>query len=256
MEGPPIHALADRLSPLEGQHIQEVTGNARQPIEQLSGRAIETVRPVKKRLVIETDGPAAVFHFYMYGTYRVNERREDQPPRLSLRCEEDEFSTYNCSAKVWEREKLATELDPTGDVLKPCFDQARALQALAAREDVVASVLLDQSVFGGVGNIIKNEALYNACVHPRTPACEVPERDRRRILEEAISVTEAWYERGGPYPNRGGRRIYRARECPGCGAGVERARVGEWDRITFWCPDCQRTSGHRRRPARPPVSDG
>lgn len=252
MEGPSIHRLADRLAPLEGQTIEEVDGNARQPIDELAGLEIERVRAVKKRLVVETSEPAAVVHFYMYGTYRINERREMEP-RLSLRCEADEFNAYSCSAKVWPSPKLEAELDPTGDVLNPCFDDERARQALESREDPIADVLLDQAVFGGVGNIVKNEALWRAGVPPKAPARAVSEGDRARVFDEAVGFTQAWYERGGPYPAERGLRIYRASACPRCRTDVTRERVGEWDRITFWCPACQRLDDVRGRPPSPPL---
>lgn len=255
MEGPSIHRLADRLEPLEGQRIEEATGNARQPIGELEGRRIERVRAVKKRLVVETDGPAAVVHFYMYGTYRINERREVDP-RLSLRCEEDEFTVYSCSAKVWSAKRVREELDPKGDVLLDAFDADRARRALATREEPVADVLLYQSVFGGVGKIVKNEALWRAGVPPKAAAGDLAEADRERVFDEAVGFTEAWYERGGPYPAERGLRIYRAGECPRCGSDVTRERVGEWDRITFWCPACQRLDERRGIPPRPPVADG
>jgi endonuclease-8 len=251
MEGPSLHALADRLRRLEGQTISSVAGNARQPIEQLEGRRIERVRAVKKRLVIETDGPAAVFHFYMWGTYRINDRRE-APERLRLVGSQDAFNTYHCSAKVLTPDEVAEELDPRGDVLSQRWDRARALQALAARAQPVADVLLDQDVFGGVGNIVKNEALWRAGVHPRSPARLLSAEQRQRVTEEAVAFTEAWYERGGPYPDEAGSKIYRAGTCPTCEADVVREDVGTFDRITFWCPDRQvKPEGRARPPAGP-----
>src|SRR5690606_9151367 len=42
--------------------------------------------------------------------------------------------------------------------------------ALAARRGPIKSVLLDQTVISGVGNIYADEGLHRAMIHPRTPA--------------------------------------------------------------------------------------
>lgn len=234
VEGPSVHALADDLAFLEGQRIESTVGNARQPIDQLEGCRIERVRAVKKRLVIETDGPAAVIHFLMYGTYRINERR-DTEPRLSLRCEEDEFNVYSCSAKIVED---LSDLDPTGDVLSDRFDAERARQALA-EDRMVADILLDQDVFGGVGNIVKNEALLEAGVDPRRSGSQLTEDEREALFDAAVGLTTTWYEH-----EDGARaiiRIYQKGECPDCGADTRRENLSRFDRLTIWCPACQPT---------------
>lgn len=250
MEGPSVHRLADDLQGLVGQTVEDVAGNARQPIEDLVGHEIATVEAVKKRLVVRTDtGPAAVIHFLMYGTWRLNERR-DTEPRLSLRLTEDEFNVYSCSAKVLEGDDLAA-LDPSGDVLRSAFDAQRARAALAG-ERIVSDVLLDQDVFGGVGNILKNEALFRARVHPVRLGSELDERERRALFENAVGLTRAWYEAGRAKPVMA---IYRAGDCPSCGASVQQAKIGRFERITYWCPRCQPESARLRHPPTPSSMD-
>jgi len=247
MEGPSVHALADRLQPLVGQTVEQVRGNARQPIDDLEGRTVVDVRAVKKRLVVDCGDVGAVLHFLMYGTYRVNERKDDEP-RLALMLSEDAFNTYHCSAKVWPSKRVREELDPSGDVLRDAFDAEGAREALRD-ERLVVDVLLDQDVFGGVGNIIKNEALFRAGVHPERDASSLSPYERARLFDRAIGLTWRWYEH-----DDGGRSImavYRGGDCPVCGTGVQRAELGRFDRITFWCPACQPASGRPSRPPRP-----
>jgi len=251
MEGPSVHRIADRLQRLAGQEVRWVAGNARQPLDRLEGTRLDAVDAVKKRLVLTTSdagdpGPAVLVHFYMWGTWRLNEHR-DQPPRLSMDLAEDTLNIYNGSVKVVDPPALAERLDPTGDVLRSRFDADRARAAL--REDrLVADVLLDQRVLGGVGNILKNEALFRVGVHPRRSAAGLCRFEREALLDAAVTLTREWYEDGDW---RGLQAIYRASDCPTCGRDTEGAEVGEYDRITNWCARCQPREGRLRAPPTP-----
>jgi endonuclease-8 len=118
MEGPPIKAIAERLSFLEGLLINAVSGNTKAGKERLMGKRVVRIYAVEKRLVIEADHLAVMIHFLMFGSYRVNERRVKMAPRLSLSFDENELNFYNCSVKLLSKLELE-ELDPTSDVLIP-----------------------------------------------------------------------------------------------------------------------------------------
>ena len=60
----------------------------------------------------------------------------------------------------------AEELGP--DALDPAFDLAALAAALDGRRDV-KTVLMDQSVVAGIGNIYADEILFQARLHPKTP---------------------------------------------------------------------------------------
>ena len=71
------------------------------------------------------------------------------------------------------------------DICWAQFDATRAfLKFVEAKnqERIVADVLMDQEVLPGVGNIIKNEACFNAGVNPLSMVKEVPEGVIRRLV--------------------------------------------------------------------------
>lgn len=239
MEGPSVHRIADRLHIFEGQTIQRVAGNAKQPKEQLQGETITTVRAVKKRLFIETSTATAVIHFLMYGSYRVNERR-DLDERLSLHCSSDDLHLYSCSAKILQpgSKTLAGYDDPEGDVLSPRFDHTRALQTMQTDNRVIADVLLDQDIFGGIGNILKNEVLHATGIHPASRASAIDQATAENLIDTAVRQADAWYRR----KQAGERRewtVYRQQQCPSCGGRLTRHKMGAYDRVTFFCERCQ-----------------
>ncbi|MGC9307870.1 MAG: hypothetical protein ACP5FL_03740 [Thermoplasmatota archaeon] len=239
MEGPSIHRIADRLHIFAGQTIEHAAGNAHQPKELLQGARIASVRAVKKRLFMETGVATAVIHFLMYGSYRVNKQR-DLDERLSLYCSRDDLHFYSCSVKILHSgsEELAGYDDPEGDVLSDQFDYKRALQAMHTDDRIIADVLLDQDIFGGIGNILKNEVLFTTQVHPASPASAIDREKATAIIDAAVELAGAWYR-----DKRADRQrewtIYRQAICPTCGAQVTRKKMGSFDRITFFCRDCQ-----------------
>jgi formamidopyrimidine-DNA glycosylase len=141
-------------------------------------------------------------------------------------------------------EKLGVDaLVATGDEL---FAAARR------RKSPIKSLLLEQAVIAGIGNIYADEALYLAKIHPTRPACDVELKEckalvraARRVLERAIvqggsSIDDFVRPDGsdGQYQNE--RKVY-AREgeaCSRCRTAIERIVIGQ--RSAHFCPQCQR----------------
>jgi formamidopyrimidine-DNA glycosylase len=120
------------------------------------------------------------------------------------------------------------------------------------RGTAVKTVLLDQSVVAGVGNIYADESLHRAGIDPRLPAGSLSEPAVIRLVSavrEVLSEAVASGGSAGEYmdldgnPGRYLPRVYgRAGEpCQCCGAVLERVRLG--GRGTTWCPRCQPPAG-------------
>lgn len=138
-----------------------------------------------------------------------------------------------------------------------------ALRAVAPRRRVpIKTVLLDQTVIAGLGNIYADEALFAAGIHPATPANEVS-RSRLATLARTIPwALEQGLAQGGAkiinnraHPIDGFPAVHgrEGEPCFICGTTVEKTRVGA--RGTYFCPHCQRTprarttGGSRSRPS-------
>jgi endonuclease-8 len=239
MEGPSLRAIAEELLFLEKTNVAKVSGNTKAGKEQLKGKEIKRIYTVGKRLVIEFDSLAVVIHFLMFGSYRLNERREGMVPRLSLSLNGNELNFYNCSLKIIAARDLAA-LDQTSDILNPDFDRKRARQEVRRHLGMIADLLLDQSVFAGVGNIIKNEALYAAGIHPACTSKSIPVEKTDILIEETIRFSNAFCQvkraRGLLKPIL---RVYRKGTCDQCRSPIQAKKIGNRRRMTFFCPNCQ-----------------
>ncbi|EEF93777.1 Formamidopyrimidine-DNA glycosylase N-terminal domain protein, partial [Catenibacterium mitsuokai DSM 15897] len=165
-EGPTIVILKEEVAAFEGRTVVRVAGNSTQDIQRMRGREILAIRSWGKHFLLEFSDFSLRVHLMLYGSYRINERRE-AAPRLSLQfAGGDELNFYACSVKFIEQ-PLDEVYDWSADVMNAHWDPKLARRKLKQMpQALVADALLDQEVFAGVGNIIKNEALHRIRVHP------------------------------------------------------------------------------------------
>jgi formamidopyrimidine-DNA glycosylase len=128
---------------------------------------------------------------------------------------------------------------------------AHLFQATRKKTVAIKSVLLDQAIFAGVGNIYADEALFLAGVRPsrragriRRAECDAIAAALRRVLERSIqtggsSISDYVAPDGADGQYQSERRVYaRAGEpCDTCATGIRRIVIGQ--RGTHYCPRCQ-----------------
>lgn len=132
------------------------------------------------------------------------------------------------------------------------LDGAALFAASRRRTLAVKSLLLDQAVVAGGGNIYADEALHLAGVRPSRPAgratraeCERIAAALRRVMERAIetggsSISDFVAPDGSDGRYQDERRVYArtAQPCLVCGARIRRIVLGQ--RSSHYCPRCQR----------------
>ncbi|MGC4065576.1 MAG: zinc finger domain-containing protein [Polyangiaceae bacterium] len=142
------------------------------------------------------------------------------------------------------------------------FDAARK------RRLKVKSLLLDQSLVAGIGNIYADEALYGAGIHPERAANELTYDECTRLAKVIRKLLTRSIANGGSsiddyvHPDGSdGRfqnhfRVYgrTGAPCRTCRTPVERIVIGQ--RSSHFCPHCQRWRRPRaRRPHIPASTD-
>lgn len=114
-------------------------------------------------------------------------------------------------------------------------DEFRRL--VGAGRTAVKARLLDQGAISGVGNLLADQALWQARIAPRRPTSDLSPEDLdelRRQLRAAVrsAIREGGVHTGSFIPAR-----EREGSCPRCAGALERATVG--GRTTYWCAACQ-----------------
>ncbi|MEM2115436.1 MAG: DNA-formamidopyrimidine glycosylase family protein [Candidatus Woesearchaeota archaeon] len=237
MEGPGVFLIREKLSFLKGKKIIAVGGNTKQNKTLLIGKTVKDVKSIGKRLIFEFDDVYLIIHFLMYGSYSINERIEHKKERLSLKFENYELDFYNCSVKIVK----ALNLDETVDVMSEKFDVFKAKEKIKSYDGLITDILLDQSVFAGVGNIIKNEALFRAKVHPLKLAKDLSEEEIDKLIDETLKFSRIFYEcRKRGIMLKRELKIYGKKICSECGEEIIVKKLGESNRRTYYCNNCQK----------------
>ncbi|MDP8917206.1 MAG: bifunctional DNA-formamidopyrimidine glycosylase/DNA-(apurinic or apyrimidinic site) lyase [Pseudomonadota bacterium] len=138
--------------------------------------------------------------------------------------------------------------------LGPEFDAPRLLAGFAGRRQAVKTVLLDQRVVAGLGNIYVCEALHRAGISPKKPAGKVGRAAAARLVEAIRAVLGDAIEAGGStlrdYASAEGLSglfqhsfaVYGREDepCPRMSCSGVVRRYVQGGRSTFGCSACQR----------------
>ncbi|MDP3661027.1 bifunctional DNA-formamidopyrimidine glycosylase/DNA-(apurinic or apyrimidinic site) lyase [Phenylobacterium sp.] len=137
--------------------------------------------------------------------------------------------------------------------LSKAFDADRLVEQFAGRKQGPKTLLLDQRVVAGLGNIYVCEALHRARISPFKPAGRISRPRLERLATAVREVLIAAIEAGGStlrdyaaadgalgYFQQSFRAYGREGEpCPNPGCKGVIARAVQSGRSTFYCPRCQ-----------------
>ncbi len=224
----------------------------------LTGRLVTNVVSYGKHLLTRAEGGLTVHtHLRMDGSWRIRPAAGPVPAshRVRLVLGNDHWVAIGYQLGVVEVLTAAQEAAMTGhlgpDLLGPGWDPGEAVRRLgAAGGRAIGEALLDQRCLAGIGNLYKSEVLFLRGISPWRPVAEAGDlgqlvslaqrlldANKDRIGQVTTGVLrrgeETWvYGRGGLPCRRCHTRVRRAMQG-GCGPGTD-------DRVTFWCPGCQR----------------
>lgn len=262
-EGDSIHGVARRMDTrLTGHTLTRVGGSdpsVRHHAARLRGATVERVEAIGKHLIVEFEGGWALrVHLGMSGRWRFGPPtgvRGDGPARVALetsrwaaRCYGPPTVEVDRTPIVWDH---VDHLGPDLTADDPDIDEAldRAFDQDPTR--TISEILLDQRIASGIGNVYRNEILFEAGVHPEAPMAEVDEEQLAWMYDRASKHLQA--NVGRHRTTTGGRKtgtetyVYNrsGRPCRRCGATIQEGRSTDQQRQTYWCPGCQPPAGSR-----------
>jgi endonuclease-8 len=233
----------------------------------VTGRNVERVESRGKWLLIHLSGDLIlVTHMLMGGSWHIYRRGERWKRgrahmRVVIANEAFEAVAFDVpiarfyTAQTLQRNSTIPQLGP--DPLREGFSSDEATARIAAHGDEeIASVLLNQRVIAGLGNVYKSEVCYLCGVSPFARVRELSAEQIASLVstaERLLSVNVKDESGGQIVTYTGARRtthasdpgqrlwVYgrRGRECRRCGALILMRKQGAASRSTYWCPQCQ-----------------
>lgn len=201
-------------------------------------------------------------HLGLYGSFVI--RPGDRHPvagqvrwRLEARSTADLRGPTVCELLLPpEVDALVARLGP--DPLREDADPERAWQRIHRSSAPVATLLMDQAVLAGVGNVYRAEILFRHGVAPMTAGRRLTRRRWDAMWLDLVGLMRTGVHTGridtvrpehepeamgrAPRADDHGGEVYVYRRddqsCLVCGTSVRRRVLG--GRNLFWCPTCQR----------------
>ncbi|NOT76015.1 MAG: endonuclease [Cyclobacteriaceae bacterium] len=237
-EGPSILIAKEKLSELKGKKIISVTGDAKIDMVRIIGNRITDLKSWGKHFLICFPKFFLRIHFMMFGTYRLNERKAAHP-RLRLAYKEGEVNFYTCIITLHEG-LPADFYDWEKDIMSHQWNSRKAKNSLKILDKaMVCDVLLDQSIFSGVGNIIKNESLFRARIHPESRVGALPPVKVTAMIKEAHDYSFDFYRWKKINELSKHFLVYEKSDCPRCKIPLVKKYIGKGKRLTCFCSNCQ-----------------
>ncbi|MEP6608559.1 MAG: hypothetical protein ABJA83_07740 [Burkholderiaceae bacterium] len=132
--------------------------------------------------------------------------------------------------------------DWSADVMSDQWNPRAARRKLKAQPDtLVSDALLDQNIFAGVGNIIKNEVLFRIRVQPESTIGSLPARKLGELIKQAREYSFDFYRWKKAFVLKKHYLVHTKKICPRCDVRLQyRASLGRAQRRSFFCNQCQR----------------
>ena len=243
--------------------VEQRRADLRRPFPEGLGQRLTGAKVVRlgrrgKFGLIETDrGDTLVFHLGMSGKWRVDPADEHAHDHLLIETDEGRRLALNDPRRFGSVDLVATKdaqsWGPLGDLgPEPTeLDPAALQRALAGRAAPIKTLLLDQRIVAGLGNIYVCEALHRARISPKRAGGRLSRTSIARLVPAIREVIGEAIEAGGStlrdYARPDGELGYfskhfavydREGQACACGAGVR--RIVQGGRSTFYCAKCQR----------------
>ena len=193
-----------------------------------------------KFLWLDTDGghgPTLGLHLGMAGRMLVDEPPDERNPQW------DRFNvTFTDGSTLTLRDKRRLGralLNPDFSHIGPdaqSLTEAQLAAAIGRSHQQIKARLLNQHVLSGVGNLLADQALWQARLDPRRLGDTLTAEELAALHAALRAAISQAIKKGGVHTGA----FIPARKrgiCPRDGTDLERATIG--GRTTYWCPACQ-----------------
>jgi len=267
-ELPEVQTIIEDLSTkVLGTQIQKVKFITRSvwrkrvpSVKTLAGASLRDFQRSGKHILLNlSNGHTMIVHLKMTGKLTFN--NPDDPvakhTHLVIKLDKGELR-FNDIRRFGFLDYRKTSSLPSVDYLNALgpdalsIDRRTFIEAVRDRNRAIKSVLLDQTVISGLGNIYSDEALYAAGINPARKANDLDDRELARlhggvvrILKKALdsrgsSISDYVDGIGRPGKFQNFHKVYgrTGKPCKKCHTKIEKVTLS--GRSSHFCPVCQR----------------
>lgn len=192
-EDPSILYLKDQLLPFKGKKVKKAGGYGPLPTNWIAGQKLLDIKTWGKHLLFVFANGTVRVHLGLFGEVLINERKKVNRS-FFLEFANGEINGYVVKA-LQLKQSLQEIYDWRIDILSKNFDKAFVKTLLKKQAPkTIDDVLMNQKIFSGVGNKIRNEALYRAAIHPLSITGKIPAAKITVLINEAVKYAHVFYK--------------------------------------------------------------
>jgi endonuclease-8 len=239
-EGPVILLMKEHLQKFVGEKVVAVSGSE---IEEslIKGKTLKEIKLYGKQTYLIFDEINIRIHLLMFGSYELNQSTQPEKNlRLGLSFKNGKAFFYTCSVKIISDEFLKT-IDWKADVMSKDWNPEKAKSKLKTNPKMmICDALMDQDIFSGVGNIIKNETLFRTGIQPENLIENIPSKKLDALISEARNFSFDFYNWKRDGVLRKKFQVYEQKNCPICEEALTKKMTGKSKRTSFYCETHQK----------------
>ncbi|OOQ59363.1 DNA-formamidopyrimidine glycosylase family protein [Mucilaginibacter pedocola] len=240
-EGPIIVILKEEALQFKGQKVIKASCNNRAiDAKLLVNQTVTDLKSWGKHFLICFPHFTIRVHMMMFGSYRINSHTT-KPARLHLGFEGGgELNFYASQLKLIE-EPLNSMYDWKADVMSDKWDTKAVIKKMKELPELLAcDALMDQHLFSGVGNIIKNEVLFRIRVHPESLVSALPPKKVKEMISEAINYSFEFLGQKKTGKLKKNWHAYDKKICPRDEVPFIKRDTGRSHRTSYYCEICMK----------------
>ncbi len=204
-----------------------------------------------KYLFAETSkGEYLIFHFGMTGflKYYKNPEEASKHIRMQINFSNGYHLGYDCARKlgridlVDDYQKFIEHKKLGVDPIREKINLGLFKEIIKGKKGSAKSLLMNQKIFAGIGNIYSDEILFQAKIHPNSDLKKLSENDIKEIYKRMKSVLSKAIDKEAD-PEKLPQKFllhYRKKgeDCPLCSGNIKKSTIG--GRSSYYCSKHQK----------------
>ncbi|MFI3260862.1 MAG: DNA-formamidopyrimidine glycosylase [bacterium] len=224
--------------------------------ETIKNKSIIDIKRNGKYLIFELEDKYLISHLRMEGKFYYNEDKVEKTKHdhVIINFENDNNLVYNDTRKfgkmrIIDKEEYDDYFKKIGLEPKDLTEEY-LIEKFKKSNKSIKTVLLDQSIIAGLGNIYANEVLFESKIDPLKKGSEITREEINNIITSSQNIIEKSIKEGGctikSYTSSLGvtgnyqtfLKVHLQSNCKDCGSEIIKEKID--GRSTYYCLNCQR----------------
>lgn len=252
--------IGKKIKEIRVHYDKIVVGDTKNFVESLKGQTIRDIDRVGKYLVFILDNQAFISHLRMEGKYNIAEASKplNKHEHITFVFSDDSELRYQDTRKFGRLELVNKETYRQDLPLcklgpEPWDADLKDIYSKIHRSGLpIKTLLLDQTIMSGIGNIYANEICFSMKMHPLTPGKRVSKKRVAELIAVSKDILEQAIAQGGTtihsFDANGitgffqvQLQVHMQKVCLECNGIITKEKVR--GRGTYYCKVCQKKKG-------------